>query len=157
MQIQIRNTDGLVVQFGSGLGPREGHSLIAITDEQQTALTSALEKPNGGLTFDGAAFTPLPVPPPDPAVEATIAQRRKDAATALNNVSVMGLGLLAQRTAFARLIGVHPLAIPETQAAVETDIRFLNESAPTIAAKPQAAARKAARPKAPAQKARPRT
>ena len=60
-------------------------------------------------------------PPPLPA-DPTIAQRKADAAVALNNPSV--LEDQEQRDAFARLIGVKPLTIPAGKAATADDIEL---------------------------------
>lgn len=77
LQISRQLSNDLVVQFGVSLGERDGCEIQELTAEQAAALYAALEKPNGGVTFDGVNFETLPIPsePLESYLEALRAER----------------------------------------------------------------------------------
>ena len=68
MNIIVRNSDKLVVMFSEDGKPEasDAQTAIDLSDDQADAFRAALSQPNGGVTFDGTAFTALPEPPPPP-------------------------------------------------------------------------------------------
>jgi hypothetical protein len=68
MQAQVRDSDRLVVQHGSSLGERDGHTILDLGDEDYAELMAALAQPNSGVRLaEGGALTVLPEPPaPEP-------------------------------------------------------------------------------------------
>lgn len=68
MRIIVRNDDNAVLMYSDDGKPEASDTQTAIdlSDDQADAFRAALSQPNGGVTFDGTAFTALPEPPPPP-------------------------------------------------------------------------------------------
>lgn len=59
------DSTGKVVMLSTGFPePPEGGALYELTEQQATAYAEASAHPNGGVLFDGQAFTVLPPRPP---------------------------------------------------------------------------------------------
>lgn len=73
MQIQL-NADRVIVQYGDGLGERDGCTIEEISAEAEAAILAEFATPNGGVSVaeDGAVVA-LPVP-------AAVTQAASDAA-----------------------------------------------------------------------------
>jgi len=69
MQVQVRRSDGRIVQIGNGLGERDGADIVDISDETAEAIREAMAQPNGGITLIGdvvGILPPVVLPPPPP-------------------------------------------------------------------------------------------
>ena len=63
MQVSRRRSDGVIVQYGHGLGEREDCDLVTLTEEQATAVSDLMAARSGGVVLDGKGeLSALPAP-----------------------------------------------------------------------------------------------
>lgn len=61
----VTDSDHLIIMVSDGFPtPPEGGHFYQLTQEQEDARLQAFATPNGGVRFDGTAFTLDPAPPP---------------------------------------------------------------------------------------------
>lgn len=70
MDIQRRDSDGLIVQFGNGLGARAAHTILSLAPTEEQAFRDLYDQPNGGIVMalPARTFSANPAPAPDPEI-----------------------------------------------------------------------------------------
>src|SRR5690348_6449079 len=64
MEICVRSSDNVIVQFGDSLGPLDGCTLVTLDDAAAETLMGLYASPNGGVSYEDGTMTALAVPTP---------------------------------------------------------------------------------------------